>query len=180
MSKCVQIKGHSGYYVTDTGDVYSRNYAKTGRIKKLVTSKKRNGYLGVSLGASVYKAVHRLVAEAFILNPNNLPQVNHKNGNKEDNRVNNLEWSTCKDNIRHSYDALHRPVSPHPTLGKFGKDNPLSKAVLQIKNGRVVKKFGGIAEAERQTGINHSHISQCCNGKQITAGGYEWRFANVG
>lgn len=179
MSRALQIKEHPEYYITDTGDVYSRNYAKTGRIKKLAVSRKYNGYLGVSLGARIYKAVHRLVAEAFIPNPDNKSQVNHKNGDKTDNRVENLEWCSAKENIRHSYDVLHRPVSPHPTLGKFGNDNPLSKAVLQIKNGRVVKEFGGIAEAKRQTGISRSHISQCCNGKQLTAGGYEWRFANA-
>ena len=176
MSKCIQIKGHPGYYVTDTGYVYSRNYAKTGRIKKLAVSKKYNGYLGVTLEAHVYKSVHRLVAEAFIPNPDNLPQVNHKNGNKEDNRVENLEWSTCKDNIRHSYDVLHRPVSPHPTLGKFGKDNPLSKPVLQIKDGVVVNKFDGLTDAERKTGISHSHISQCCTGKEKSAGGFQWKY----
>jgi len=148
--RAFQIADFPGYYVTDRGDIYSSNYAKTGRIKKLTISKKRNGYFGISLGAHNYKLVHRLVAETFIPNPKGFSQVNHKNGDKTDNRVENLEWCSAKENIRHSYDVLHRPAPPHPTLGKFGKDNPLSKAVLQIKNGRVVKKFDGITEAERQ------------------------------
>lgn len=176
MIKVIQISGFPEYYASDAGYIYSRNYAKTGRIKKLAFSKKRNGYLGVTLGSGNYKLVHRLIAEAFVPNRDNKPQVNHKNGDKEDNRVENLEWANASENIRHSYDVLKRPASPHPTLGKLGKDNPLSKPVLQIKNGVVVNEFCAIADAERITGINHSHISMCCSGKQKTAGGYAWNY----
>lgn len=180
MVKSRKIQKCSNYYVTENGEVYSRNYANTGRIHKIIPSRKRNGYMGVTLindfGCKVYALVHRLVAEAFISNNNGKEQVNHKNGVKTDNRVENLEWTSCKENIRHSYDVLHRRPSPHPTLGKFGANNPLSKAILQIKNGVIVSSFGGITEAERITGISHSHISMCCNGKEKTAGGFEWKF----
>lgn len=97
------IKGYDKYYVTDDGKVISYKY-KEPRIMK--TWLQKSGYENIKLcqnGIMQHHLVHRLVAEAFIPNPNNYPQVNHINGNPSDNRVENLEWVSVAENINKSY-----------------------------------------------------------------------------
>lgn len=172
MSKLVRIMGFPNYCVSDAGEVFSLNYNKTGEIKKLKPQKHKNGYLFVNLSGKIV-SLHRLVAKTFIPNPENKPQVNHKNGNKMDNRVQNLEWNSSSENILHAYRILGRKS---PRLGKKGKDHPNSKIVLQIKDGVVVAEFYGANEASRQTGINNISIGDACRGKNHTAGGYRWEY----
>lgn len=172
MSRALQIKGFTNYYVTDNGDVYSRNYNGTGRIKKLKPSSNGLGYLMVNVGGK-HKSVHRLIAETFIPNPDNKPQVNHKNGIKDDNRVSNLEWVTRSENMRHSFDILGHKGS---YAGKFGRDNPIAQKVLQIKDGKTIAMFYGIGDAHRQTGIDYSNISKCCRGILKNTGGFQWKY----
>lgn len=96
--------GNSGYYVTDSGDVYSK------KGKKLVPVLNHRGYYTVKIfyevGKYKTKFIHRLVAEAFIENPNNLETVNHKNGIKTDNSKDNLEWMSRLDNTKHAAEVL--------------------------------------------------------------------------
>lgn len=113
--KWKEIKGHEGkYIISNYGEVislprYKQNnsklqYVDPKEIKRYVNPK--NGYVYVQLwNNSKYKNIrlHKLVAETFIPNPNNLPQINHKDGNKENNRIDNLEWCTASYNILHSY-----------------------------------------------------------------------------
>lgn len=167
MSKCKKINNFSDYYITDNGYVYSRKEYKnpTGRIKKIKNNLLNTGYLRVSLckNNTVYsKDIHRLVAEAFIPNPENKPQVNHKNGNKTDNRADNLEWVSCKENINHSFDVLKR------------KPNR-SKPVFQLLNGVKIKEFESITQASNSTGFLISSIIRSCKTGKM-CGGFNWQY----
>ena len=159
------IEGYEGYQVSNMGRVRSFKYGKV-RILKPVANK--NGYLKVQL----YKNnslktifIHRLVAMAFIPNPNNLPQVNHKDEDKTNNIVSNLEWCDAKYNSNYGT-ARKRMIEK------------IQKVVIQIdKNTNVIINiFPSLMEAERQTGYNHGHICKCCKGKLKTTGGYKWSY----
>lgn len=179
MSRALQIKDFPGYYVTDTGDVYSRISDKyhniEGRIHKIKPFMTNSGRLIVNLtknGVQYHKQVHRLVASAFIPNPENKPEVNHIDGDPTNNTLINLEFCTKSENELHKYRILNK--------GHFlGKKHWLSKKILQIKNGKVIAEFYGGREAERETGIKSSNIYACCNKKPHykTAGGYNWEYA---
>lgn len=156
--------------------------SNTGRIKSIPHSIKANkcggtrvteehiksvttgwhGYVWVSLcknGKQKTHSVHRIVANAFVENKNNLPCVNHKDGNKENNTVENLEWCTVHENQIHA--------SKNGLLSK-------SKKVICIETGVVYQSSG---EAERDTNICARNIRSACAGKYKTAGGYKWKWA---
>lgn len=155
-----EIAGFEGIYeVSDQGRVKSLGNDKSRKEKILKPGKKRDGYLHVGLckyGHRKYLLVHRLVADAFIQNPNNLDTVNHKDEDKTNNAASNLEWMTRADNKRYS----------------------ANKAVQMIdkQTGELLATFPSTNEADRVTGINQGSISQCCNGKQKSAGGYIWKY----
>lgn len=175
MSKALQIKEFPDYYITDIGTIYTRRH---GRIKKLKTELSKWGYYRIGLWKNskiVHKSIHRLVAEAFIPNPENKCDVNHKNGIRTDNMVENLEWTTRSENIQHAYRVLGNQPNK-PWSNKFGKDHNRSRKVVQIKNGKTIAEFGGLLEAERETRINHACISMCCTGKRHSAGGFQWKY----
>lgn len=170
MEKAFQIKNFQDYYITDKGNIYSRKVAPhnnpSGRIKKINAQFCGRGYLQIILrkgNKNHNKLVHRLVAEAFIPNPENKPQVNHKNGIKTDNRVENLEWVTNSENQKHRFRVLKKCFCGE-------------KAVLQMLNNRIVSEFCSAAEAERKTGISKDGIRRCCLGKYLTSGGYKWKY----
>ena len=156
-----------------------------GRVYSLISKKflkfdsDKNNYLRVQLyknGKVKSYLVHRLVASAFIPNPLYLPQVNHISEIKTDNHVSNLEWCSSQYNIR--YGTRLERIAQNPnykaTREKCGKPK---KSVLQFtKDGKLVKEYPSIMEAERQTRINSKNISQCCLGKRHSAGKYLWKF----
>ena len=126
--------------------------------------KKENGYLELEiLGKHHY--IHRLVAEAFIPNPYNFPCINHKDENKENNSVENLEW--CD----YYYNANYGTRTKRAKEKQFGD----RFAVINIDTGEVYKTP---KDASRATGIHNDSISRVCKGKSKTAGGYRWRYLN--
>lgn len=165
------IKGYEGkYQISNTGYVKSLDFNHTGKEKILKNKVNYKGYCFVTLykeNKQYYPRIHRLVAETFIPNPDNLPQVNHIDGNKSNNSVENLEWCTNLENIRH---ADRMGLSNH--RGSI-------KAVEQLDlEGNVLNRFEAIADANRFLKINvkNTCISQVCNNKKRTAYGYKWRF----
>jgi len=127
-------------------------------------------------------SIHRLVATAFIPNPDNLPIVMHLDNNPLNCHKDNLKWGTAKDNIiqcHKEWRANNHLQNNHPKcmLWKFWKDNHLSKSVIQYTKGMdYVNSFWWISEAERETGVNNSHISWCCRWKAKSAGGFIWKY----
>ena len=111
--------------------------------------------------------VHRLVAKTFIPNLSNYPQVNHKDGNKLNNKVQNLEWCTASENIKHAFKiGLKKQLK--------GADNKRSKKVLMCDdNKKIIKEFGSLREAERTMNIPHTNITNSIK-RNGTCGGYKW------
>ena len=160
-----RIKGFEEYYlISDTGQVWSI------RSEKLLSPKiDRYGYATVVLsvdGIQHYKAVHRLVAQAFIPNPENLPTVNHINEDKRDNRVVNLEWMSAADNDNHG------------TRNERMANTKCRLPVEQVFEDGTAVKYKGVKDASRKTGINRCDIALCCKNIRKTAGGYKWRYVN--
>lgn len=171
------ILGYENYYqISNLGRVKSLDYIdKRGwkrKSKKLKYNIDRNGYVRVKLTNSKgqkYYQVHRLVAQAFIPNPNNLPQVNHKDSIRNNNCVNNLEWITCSENNKYAYNCGKRTK-------KFGKDNHRSKKIIQYtKDGIEIKRFDSLTECAKELKLNEPNISMVCSGKRQTCGGYVFK-----
>ena len=116
-------------------------------------------YLIVSLevnGKQKMFSVHRLVAKYFVANPNNYPEVNHKDGVKTNNDYRNLKWVTRSENMQHMYDTGLKKYRPLHYKGKFGSDHNRSKKVKCVETGRV---FGSMSEAGRELNMDSSSVS---------------------
>lgn len=156
------------------GNVKSLNYNHTGKEKILVKKINRRGYEYVcfyKMNKQYYPSIHRLVAETFISNPSQKEQVNHIDGNKRNNCVNNLEWCTQTENIRHAMKT--------GLLNIKGVDNPRSKTVVQMDlEGHILNTFHSLREAGIFLGDikKYSKICKVCNGKQQIAYGYKWAY----
>lgn len=166
--KC--IIEYPNYEVSNLGRVKS---IKTGRI---LSQRISNGYFRINLYNGYYRtySVHRLMLIAFIGKQQDKPIVNHKNGIKTDNRLENIEWCTYSYNNQHAYNM---GLKKGAWLNKFGENHHSSKRVWQFDiNDKLVKEFVSTTEAFSITGINRTSISMVCHNKRKTAGGYKWKF----
>ena len=161
-------------YKTKSGIIIKRSIKKS---KKLKTRIGDVGYYTTDFQVNNIKqtvCIHRLIAEAFIPNPENKPTVNHKDGIKTNIAISNLEWATYSENNQH---AVDNNLRQSPWTGKFGIEHPLSKPVIQFdKAYNKINEFTNAREAERITGIGYKHISDCCLGNRSTTGGYKWEY----
>lgn len=200
------IEGYeSKYQVSNLGNVRSLNYRGTGKPKLLKQTTYEKGYKRVNLyknGKKKHYWIHRLVAIAFIPNPNDLPVVNHKDEDPSNNNVNNLEWCTYEYN--NNYGTVRKRISEslkgekHPFYGKHhseeskkkmsesrkgkckGKDNPASKPILMYdREGNFIRKFECIVDAIDYFGKarNFGGINNCLSGRSKTACGYIFVYA---
>lgn len=145
------------------GTPYYKSYPA--KLKKL--SKDSDGYYQTTLsidGKNKTYKVHRLVAQVFVPNPNDLPMINHKDEDKTNNCVENLEWCDAKYNSNYGTATMRRA-------------NKRSKKVMMLKDGNVIAIYPSLAEMSRLTGFSAGEVSQCCNGKLEQGYGYTWKYA---
>ena len=167
-----EIEGYPNYMVSNMGRVKTLERVVSGRLLKEKILKpmiNRDGYCYVNLyyNTKKYKskALHRLVAQAFLPNPNNLPQVNHKDENKTNNVVENLEFCTAKYNSNYG---------THIERQAINRAVPISQYDL---NGNFIRHwFGGVSEVGRELGLNPSNLSACILGRKgrKSCGGFLW------
>lgn len=175
------IEGYEGKY----------QISNLGRIRSVKTQYKilkpdlynGRGYANITLIKDDEKfktVIHRLVAKAFIPNPKDKPIVNHINGNKLDNRADNLEWCTESENAEHAYKTgLRKGLigEKNPFYGKRGAKSPRSRKINQFSlDGKFIKQWGSIVEAKKETGANN--IGMCCKGLYEYSGNYIWRYVD--
>lgn len=193
------INGFEGLYqVSNFGNIKS--------LPKLVKGSRRGGYMTkekilkpqygsngrtythVCLrknGKTFIKEIHRIVAQHFIPNPNNLPQVNHKDENPANNAVENLEW--CDGFYNHNYGTIKERTKATKEKNKSDRKGLLTKiernsnnapkrVVQKDKQGNVLKVYESSQEAQKETGILSRNIRRCCNGEFVYCGGYKWSF----
>lgn len=173
------------YGVDEQGNLYSLKKSGGFRIAPLLMKIRlsREGYLWVNIyrddstGVTKHSCfVHRLIAEAYLPNPDNKPEVNHKDGNKANNHVSNLEWCTKRENALHAFDLGLRVANPAPFKGKFNEDHPKSRAIKQLTlNGTFIRIFPSAQEAQRQ-GFSQGNIHSVITGKRKSHKGFLWEY----
>jgi hypothetical protein len=185
------VVGYEGLYeVSDCGNIrslgtykYSHKLCKPIWVNRIRYTRKcvdKKGYVYTGIGNKAQNnrktvKLHRLVAEAFIPNPLHKPEINHLNGIKDDNRVENIEWCTPSENQKHAYRS-GLSYCTELRLKKFMKNRKVNDIpVAQIKNGKTINIFPSMQTAANKMNVDRSVISRCCSREQITAAGYQWK-----
>lgn len=173
------INGYDGMYeISNLGNVkslaraYTRVYKKQNKINEVCMKEKlltpfigKRGYVTVDLSKDkqrTHKYIHQLIAVAFIPNPNNYTVINHKDGRKLNNSIDNLEWCTDKMNKQHASDMGLLKMKP---VNQYSLD------------GEFIKRWKSCADIHKVMGFVFQNISKCCYGERQTAHGYKWKFA---
>lgn len=157
------------YTVLRNGRILKRNWHRTGKTREVKQYHDHYGYLNFSYNGKIVKS-HRFIAEAFISNPENLPEINHKLEMKDSNDVLGLEW--CDRGYNNRYGTRNERVSKTLTNGRT------SKRVFQYAlDGTFIREWPSTQEVERRLGYFSGNISNCCLGKQKTAYNYIWKYA---
>lgn len=159
------IEGYEGYKISNYGNVKSLGNGKSRKEKILKSTKDKYGYLIVCLskqGKHKLYFIHRLVAQAFLDNADNLPEVNHKDEDKTNNHVTNLEW--CTRLYNHNYGTINQRIA-----------DALRKQVLCLETSKI---YPSLNEVQKQLGFNKGNISSCCNGKTKQAYGFHWKYVS--
>ena len=181
----LKVKDFEDYTIDEIGNVFS--IRKNKYLKQTIN---RNGYCKVTLQKDKYKktfSVHRLVAQAYLKNYSNTLQVNHINGIKIDNRVENLEMVTAKENMQKAVEIglfdkckeIQRKNAIKNNLGKYhilASESAKKRVAKYDKNNNLIQVYNSITEASRKNNINITSISYSANGKRKTGGGYIWHF----
>jgi len=168
------------YQVSNLWNIKSLNYNNTKEEKIMRICENRDGYFKISLSNKIKRNwyfVHRLVMLTFVWESN--LQVNHKNWIKSDNRLENLEYCTAKENTLHKYNVLWQKCNLlWWIMQQKWEKHPNSKRVKQFSlNWQFINEFWWLKEAERKTWISNWNISNCCNWKYKTAWWYKWKYA---
>lgn len=168
------VKGYEGLYECsnlgkvrsfDREIIYNNGIKHIHKGKELKGIVNKNGYVHITLvkdGIKKQFLLHRIIAITFLPNPNNLPCVNHKSEDKQDNKVSNLEWCTHKYNLEYS-NCMDLFLSKKKRVGQYNT------------SGELLNVFDGVREAFRQTGIDYRNISKSCICGSYITGGYIWK-----
>lgn len=183
--KSLDFMGYPNYAVSNLGRVKSLNYNKTGKHRIMKQCLNGWGYPHVQLWGDRkgwYTRVHRLVAKAFVLNPKNNSQIDHINTVRTDNRAENLQWVTCKENCNNPLTLKHKSDGQigekGSNWGKFGRLHANHKPIVQLTlTGEFVRQWDCAKDVYRELGISYKTISSVLHGKGHSAGGYFWKWA---
>lgn len=167
------------YQISNLGRV--KSLPRNGTIcseRILKIQKDRKGYSYVSFHKKKFK-VHRLVAQAFIPNPTNKPEVNHIDENKENNIVENLEWNTSKENIAHSFKIGLRKNVDLKKVSQYARLKNIKPIIQYDLLGNFIKKWESATEVQNCLGYKAQNVGACCLGKYKKSNGFIWQFEEV-
>lgn len=181
------VVGYEWHY--EVSSLWNIRSLKNWKVASKKAFKTARGYLVVCICKNSVcrcRFVHRLVGMAFIENPEGKPDINHKNGIKTDNHLENLEWNTRSENVLHAFrnwlnrstDKNHYKTN-HPNKWKFWNSSPKAQKIIQMtKDGCFIREWGSIIDVEREIGIHQGNIVTCCKWKLKTAGKFKWKYKN--